>query len=159
MLGEAIDRLIEANLKLWHLEDERRDPGSHDRDRLQAADNVSIWNRKRNETIDEINRILSQSLTAQNSEKPETTAILLTGSLGDLIDRLAIAKIRHYHLTEAAADGSRLNRVADEIIDLKLQIDQAARAGVALDSKERQRLFGFGKNKSYKNEETTERSS
>ncbi len=159
MLGEAIDRLIEANLKLWHLEDERRDPDSSDQNRLQAADSVSVWNRKRNETIDEINQILSESLAVQDSERSEKVGIILTGSLGDLIDRLAIAKIRHYHLTEADADSSRLDRVADEIIDLKQQIDQAARTGATLGSKDRQRLFGFGKNKSYKNEETTEQSS
>ncbi len=156
MPGEAIDRLIEANLRLWHLEDERRDHTLSDERRLKAADAVSEWNRKRNQAIDEINRILSERLPSSDSEGTGGPGILLTGSLGDLIDRLAIARIRHYHLSEnpVDTDATKIEHVTSEIQDLKQQIREAVQAASNMTRADRQRLFGFGKNKSYKNEGT-----
>lgn len=156
MVGEAIDRLIEANITLWHKEDQRRDRVLSDADRLQAADEVIVWNRKRNEAIDEISSLIAAKLPDETRPSHESTdsasrITLLTGSLGDLIDRLAIAKIRSYHLEEK---DPRLTRVLDEIKDLTDQINQAFAIAPNLSTKERQRLLGFGKSKTYKDEES-----
>jgi hypothetical protein len=161
MLGEVIDRLIEANITLWHKEDQRRDRGLSDTDRLRAADDVIVWNRKRNQAIDDINALLAAQVSGESGPSqglPEAASMttLLTGSLGDLTDRLAIARIRHYHLTESrdTQNTARLTQVLNEIKDLKDQIDQAFAIAPNLPPGERQRLLGFGKNRTYKDEES-----
>jgi hypothetical protein len=57
-LGSLIDKLTIANLRLWHLEDVRRDRGLSDKDRLAAADAVSVVNSQRNDLMDEIDAFL-----------------------------------------------------------------------------------------------------
>ncbi|HPA47721.1 MAG TPA: DUF4254 domain-containing protein [bacterium] len=153
MLGEAIDRLIQANLVLWHQEDRRRDRSLTDSERLAAADEITVWNRKRNQAIDEINRLVADRLSGAAPELPETGSTPLTGSIGDLIDRLAIAKIRRFHLEESG-ETDRLPSVSAEIADLICQINEASALASSLSEKDRQRLFGFGKNKVYRNDET-----
>jgi len=61
-LGQAMSALIEANNSLWNLEDTRRDKSKTDQERLAAADNVSIWNKKRNDMIDCIDNIVSKTI-------------------------------------------------------------------------------------------------
>ncbi len=153
MLGEAVDRLIEANLVLWHQEDRRRDRSLTDSERLEAADEITVWNRKRNQAIDEINHLFADRLSGAALELPETGTTLLTGSIGDLIDRLAIAKIRRFHLEESG-ETDRLASVSAEIADLVRQINEASALASSLSEKDRQRLLGFGKNKVYRNDET-----
>jgi len=57
-LGSLIDKLTIANLRLWHLEDARRDRGLSDKDRLAAADAISVVNKQRNDLMDEIDEFL-----------------------------------------------------------------------------------------------------
>lgn len=57
-LGKAIDNLMHANITLWEIEDDRRDTSKTDTERLILADKVSIWNKTRNESIDQIDQIL-----------------------------------------------------------------------------------------------------
>ena len=159
-LGDAVDRLIEANITLWHEEDQRRDKTRSDSERLHAADEITVWNRKRNQTIDEINQILAARLADEKRPSQEISdsvrgSAILTGTLGDLVDRLAIAKIRYYHLAESddPQKEASLARVSGEIEDLRRQIDQALALALSLPQEDRQRLLGFGKNKSYKDED------
>jgi hypothetical protein len=53
-LGSLVDKLTIANIRLWHLEDKRRDRKLPDTERLAACDQVSIVNQERNNLIDEI---------------------------------------------------------------------------------------------------------
>ena len=59
-LGSVIDQLTIANIRLWHLEDQRRDKSLSDEERLKAADTVEIVNSQRNSLIDEIEQIVSE---------------------------------------------------------------------------------------------------
>ena len=68
ILAEAVDQLILANLTLWGLEDRRRDKNIPNQARLLACDQVSIWNKKRNDAIDTIDRIISE-IHPLNKEK------------------------------------------------------------------------------------------
>jgi hypothetical protein len=61
-LGSLVDKLTVANLRLWHLEDRRRDRSLADADRLAAADAVAVVNGQRNDLIDEIDRFLELAL-------------------------------------------------------------------------------------------------
>lgn len=58
-LGSLIDKLTIANIRLWHLEDMRRDKTLTDKKRLKAADGVSVVNSQRNNLIDEIDQYVS----------------------------------------------------------------------------------------------------
>ncbi len=61
-LGSLVDKLSVANIRLWHLEDKRRDKGLPDEERLAAADAVSVVNNQRNDLIDEIDSFLSGAM-------------------------------------------------------------------------------------------------
>ena len=60
-LGSLVDKLTIANIRLWHLEDVRRERSLPDKDRLAAADMISIVNQERNDLIDEIDEFLYQA--------------------------------------------------------------------------------------------------
>lgn len=57
-LGSLVDKLTIANIRLWHLEDVRRDRSLSDADRLKAADAISEVNSQRNDLMDEIDSFL-----------------------------------------------------------------------------------------------------
>lgn len=57
-LGSLIDKLTIANIRLWHLEDARRDRSLPNKDRLAAADAISVVNGQRNDLMDEIDAFL-----------------------------------------------------------------------------------------------------
>jgi hypothetical protein len=61
-LGSLIDKLTIANVRLWHLEDKRRDASLPDADRLRAADTVTAVNSQRNDLIDEIDAYFADAL-------------------------------------------------------------------------------------------------
>jgi hypothetical protein len=61
-LGSLVDKLTIANIRLWHLEDDRRDAARSDSERLAAADKVSEVNAQRNALIDEIDVMCNVSL-------------------------------------------------------------------------------------------------
>ncbi len=53
-LAKAIQNLIQSNIQLWNIEDTRRNKSLADHIRLEAADQVSVWNKKRNDAMDNI---------------------------------------------------------------------------------------------------------
>lgn len=53
-----IQNLKEYNHKLWELEDIRRDKTLSDMERLEAADEVSVFNKKRNDCMDNIDSVI-----------------------------------------------------------------------------------------------------
>ncbi len=62
-LGSLVDKLTIKNLRLWHLEDIRRDMSLPDSERLDAADKVSLVNQQRNDLIDEIDQFLADAVS------------------------------------------------------------------------------------------------
>ena len=61
-LGSLVDKLTIANVRLWHLEDIRRDRRFSDKKRLEAADKISIVNSERNDLMDEIDDFLYKAI-------------------------------------------------------------------------------------------------
>lgn len=57
-----IEKLKLYNETLWQLEDKRRDKTKSDAERLAACDEVSIYNKMRNDTIDNIDEYIKNSL-------------------------------------------------------------------------------------------------
>jgi len=64
-LGSLVDKLTIKNLRLWHLEDSRRDMSLSDSERLAAADKVSVVNKQRNDLIDEIDEFLQAAVSGR----------------------------------------------------------------------------------------------
>lgn len=58
---EAINKLNECNNKLWELEDVRRDKSVSDEGRLEAADQVSVYNKLRNDSMDRIDQNIEKA--------------------------------------------------------------------------------------------------
>ena len=55
--------LYQRHSELWDLEDERRDTENNgDNERLYAADRVSIVNKKRNDLVEQIDKIVNTDL-------------------------------------------------------------------------------------------------
>ena len=55
-LATAVSTLFDANINLWETEDKRRDLKLSDKVRLNAADEISTYNRIRNDAIDQVNK-------------------------------------------------------------------------------------------------------
>lgn len=61
-ISENIEGLFEANRRLWNFEDIRRQKDLPEDVRLQACDDVATWNQKRNQHMDEIDRLFEEKL-------------------------------------------------------------------------------------------------
>lgn len=57
---DHIKNLKSYNNKLWELEDIRRDLSLTDSERLAAADEVSVYNKKRNDCMDNIDSVIEE---------------------------------------------------------------------------------------------------
>lgn len=55
-------KLYERHKELWYLEDLRRDLNNSDKTRLDACDRVSIANKKRNDLVENVDRIINNRL-------------------------------------------------------------------------------------------------
>lgn len=74
-LGSLVDKLTIVNIRLWHLEDRRRDRTLVDAERLRAADMVSDANAQRNALIDELDQLLETAIT--NGHAPQSRKLKL----------------------------------------------------------------------------------
>ena len=61
-LIEIIYRLYQRHTELWELEDIRRDLSIDDHMRLAAADKVSVVNKKRNDLVEQVDKIIDSYL-------------------------------------------------------------------------------------------------
>ena len=61
-LIEVIYKLYRRHIELWELEDLRRDRARNDKIRLAAADQVSVVNKKRNDLVEQVDKIVDKNL-------------------------------------------------------------------------------------------------
>jgi hypothetical protein len=62
-LIETLYKLYQRHSELWDLEDVRRDKNNTDKERLAAADRVSIVNKKRNDLVEQIDEVIKSDLS------------------------------------------------------------------------------------------------
>ena len=67
MLGELIDKLTVVNLKIWHLEDIKRD-SSDDARVASACRKTNVLNTQRNQLMEDIDNLMVRYF---NGEKPK----------------------------------------------------------------------------------------
>ena len=65
---DAADHLAKTNAILWDLEDKRRDKSRSDAEIRAICDEVARYNRIRNDSMDEINRLFQESLSGRNTQ-------------------------------------------------------------------------------------------
>jgi hypothetical protein len=56
--GNLVDKLIVVNLKIWHLEDLKRNPQATDKQIANATKKTNILNVQRNDLIQEIDEMI-----------------------------------------------------------------------------------------------------
>ena len=61
-LIEILYKLYQRHSELWDLEDQRRDRSKTDEERLAAADVVSIVNKKRNDLVEQVDKVINTDL-------------------------------------------------------------------------------------------------
>jgi Protein of unknown function (DUF4254) len=97
---DLIARQHEANMELWHIEDEARAPGASDRELANVKRRVDSTNQRRNDLTEELDRALLGWLRSRGLPNPE--APLHSESPGLIIDRLSILALKIYHTREEA---------------------------------------------------------
>ena len=61
-LIEVLYKLYRRHAELWNLEDFRRDTNNKNESRLEAADRVSVVNKKRNDLVEQVDKIIDNDL-------------------------------------------------------------------------------------------------
>ena len=61
-LIEILYKLYQRHSELWDLEDKRRDKSKSDEERLAAADTVSVVNKKRNDLVEQVDKVVNNDL-------------------------------------------------------------------------------------------------
>ena len=65
-LGSLIDKISITNIKIWHLEDKRNNKNLPDKDRLKAADELTVLNRQRRQLCQEIDELVKKMIDTGN---------------------------------------------------------------------------------------------
>ena len=61
-LIKILYKLYQRHSELWDLEDQRRDTSKSDEERLAAADTVSVVNKKRNDLVEQVDKVIVKDL-------------------------------------------------------------------------------------------------
>jgi hypothetical protein len=89
-----------ANIDLWHIEDEARNPGANDAEVAGVKRRVDMTNQHRNDLAEELDRMLLGWLEPRGLPAPG--APLNSESPGLMVDRLSILALKIYHTREEA---------------------------------------------------------
>ncbi len=103
-LSQAIEHLHRANFELWHEEDEARDLRAGDSAIAAAKRAIDRINQRRNDQIEQCDRLLLQYLATKNLPNPQ--AELHSETPGLMLDRLSILSLKRYHTQEEIARAS-----------------------------------------------------
>jgi len=59
-LSSLIDKISIVNIKIWHLEEKRNDKKLPDKERLEAADELTLLNRQRRKLCQEFDELMKK---------------------------------------------------------------------------------------------------
>lgn len=59
-LSGLVDRISIVNIKIWHLEEKRNDKKLPDKERLEAADKLTLLNRQRRKLCQEFDELMKK---------------------------------------------------------------------------------------------------
>ena len=119
----------EINFRLWHEEDQARDPSASDNVIAQVKRRIDRLNQQRADAIEQLDNAIADAI----AEQPLTVDASLpmnTETPGSAIDRLSILALRIFHLAEQCQrleiDDAARNRVT-----VSLRIAEQQRANIA----------------------------
>jgi hypothetical protein len=144
-----VRRQHQANLALWHIEDEARAPNATDAELAAVKRRVDRTNQLRNDLAEELDRALLAWLEPQGL--PRAAAPLNSESPGLMIDRLSILSLKIYHTREEAtrADAPP-EHAARNRERLAILHEQRADLAACLDALWRETLVGTRRFKLYR---------
>lgn len=74
--GNLVDKLTVVNLKIWHLEDLKREANRSDKEIADATRKTNVLNKQRNDLIQELDEMLIESskgrVSFQNYKQGDT---------------------------------------------------------------------------------------
>jgi hypothetical protein len=105
----------EINFRLWHEEDDARDPAATDTVIANVKRRIDRLNQQRNDSIEALDVAIEEALRADDVHTSPDSS-LNTETLGSALDRLSILALRIFHLNEQAT---------------RAELDEAARRRVA----------------------------
>ena len=104
-VAEGWDALVlanhEINFRLWHEEDNARDPVASDAVIANVKRRIDRLNQQRNDSIEAMDVAIAEMLLTSGIRVSEASRFN-TETLGSAIDRLSILALRIYHLAEQA---------------------------------------------------------
>jgi len=89
----------EINFRLWHEEDQARDPGATDAIIAQVKRRIDRLNQQRSNSIEQLDNAIADAISAADITI-DLTLPLNTETPGSAIDRLSILALRVFHLAE-----------------------------------------------------------
>lgn len=98
---KAVKENMVCNFKLWHLEDEARRDDLRDYQIVELKRNIDKENQKRNDFIEEIDKVLITILPRLTPREKEHLP-MNSETPGAIIDRLGIGSLKIYHMNEEA---------------------------------------------------------
>lgn len=118
----------EINFRLWHEEDQARDPAASDARVAAVKRAIDGLNQRRSHSIEQIDDAIAQCIPSAN--EPALSAPMNTETPGSAIDRLSILALRIFHLAEE----SNRAGISDEVrqrVTVSWHIAQQQQANLA----------------------------
>ncbi len=118
----------EINFRLWHEEDQARDPSATDIIIAQVKRRIDRLNQQRSDSIEQLDNAILDVLATRNIG--DTSRLPMnTESPGSAIDRLSILALRVYHLAEQI-DRPEISDSARSRVAVSLRVAERQRANL-----------------------------
>jgi len=122
-LGLVLAQHLE-NYRLWHEEDQARDPAATPEKIVAVKRAIDRHNQKRNDLIEQLDSALIEALAQAQVELPNQTP-LNSETPGNMIDRCSIMALKIYHMAEqtqrTGVTEAHKAEAAQKLLRLRLQ--------------------------------------
>ena len=120
----------ETNFRLWHEEDQARDPVANDSVIAQVKRRIDRLNQQRNDSIERLDNAIADLIVKQRGVMDESLP-MNTETPGSALDRLSILALRIFHLAEQC-DRHEITTPARQRVAVSLQIAEQQRINLGL---------------------------
>jgi len=120
----------EINFRLWHEEDQARDPGATDAIIAQVKRRIDRLNQQRSDSIEHLDNAIADAISAADVTV-DPALPLNTETPGSAIDRLSILALRIFHLAEQC-DRPEIDNAARGRVTVSLRIAEQQRTNLEL---------------------------
>ncbi len=130
----------EINFRLWHEEDQARDPAASDSVIAGVKRRIDQLNQQRSDSIEQLDNAIADALStahalSANSHRGAAALPMNTETPGSTLDRLSILALRLFHLTEQSQRVEITDPVRERVIR-SLQIATQQRSNLIVSSQQ-----------------------